>query len=109
MTHPCLDRCDDNKSRLEIHRSKEILESEYELDIFAISYPNGDYGSREIDFAKDAGYECAITTDAGFNGSLTNRFKLRRNGIYEGAGLNELAVKASGVWAILMKVIGKQG
>src|SRR5690606_35041686 len=37
--HPCLPKCNDQEAKDEIFKSKEILETEYGLNINAISYP----------------------------------------------------------------------
>jgi peptidoglycan/xylan/chitin deacetylase (PgdA/CDA1 family) len=67
LFHPILPRCNNDEARAEISNSKKILEREYKLKINAISYPKGDYSTRDILLAKEAGYKCGITVDFGFN------------------------------------------
>lgn len=99
LFHPILPKCDNNESREEIFKSKEILEREYKLRINAISYPNGDYSERDISFSKEAGYKCGITVDFGFNSIKTDAFRLKRLSVNDTSNINELIVKASGVWS----------
>ena len=58
--------------------------------------------------AQEAGYECAITVDPGFNSQNTDLFKLKRLSIKDDADVNELIVKASGLWAYTKKLLGHQ-
>lgn len=101
LFHPVLPACDDVEARKEIFNSKELLEREYNLKINALSYPNGDYSERDIKLSKEAGYRCGITVDYGFNTIHTDLFRLKRLSVNDSANLNELIVKASGVWAFL--------
>jgi peptidoglycan/xylan/chitin deacetylase (PgdA/CDA1 family) len=99
LFHPILPKCSYNEAKEEIFKSKEILESEYGLNINAISYPNGDYSDRDIKLSRDAGYKCGITVDYGFNTSQTDIFKLKRLSVNDTDNIDELIVKASGVWS----------
>ncbi len=103
--HPLLPQCSDPRAFDEIARSKMQLEDEFGLSIYALAYPNGDYSAREIAAAEKSGYECALTLDWGFNSRETPAFQLRRICINDDAGLNELIVKASGVWGFLKNLM----
>jgi peptidoglycan/xylan/chitin deacetylase (PgdA/CDA1 family) len=110
LYHPCLPKCDNDEARTEIFNSKEILEHDYKLKINAISYPNGDYSERDILLAKEAGYKCGITVDYGFNTIKSDVFRLKRLSVNDTDDINELIVKASGVWAFFKTRNGrKQG
>lgn len=99
LFHPILPKCSYNEAKEEIFKSKEMLENDYDLNINAISYPNGDYSDRDIHFTKDAGYKCGITVDYGFNTSQTDIYKLKRLSVNDTDNIDELIVKASGVWS----------
>ena len=101
LFHPILPKCSFNEAKKEIFKSKEILENEYSLNINAIAYPNGDYSDRDINYSKDAGYKCGITVDYGFNTQDTDIYKLKRLSVNDTDSIDELIVKASGVWAFL--------
>lgn len=106
LFHPILPKCNNDEARVEICNSKEILEREYMLEINAISYPNGDYSERDILLAKEAGYKCGITVDFGFNSIKTDVFRLKRLSVNDTSNLDELIVKASGVWSFLKRKNG---
>lgn len=108
MFHPCLPKCNTSEARDEIFNSKEMLATEYGLKINAISYPNGDYSDREIKLAREAGYKCGITVDFGFNTIHTDLFKLKRFSVNDTTDLNELIVKASGIWSFLKTRNGRK-
>ena len=99
--HPILPACSIERARSEIVASKAALESEHGLKIYALAYPNGDYSDREIGLLQKAGYVCGLTMDAGVNDSHTDRFRLRRVALPDDAGIDEVIVKASGLWRLL--------
>lgn len=108
MSHPCLPRCSGSEAREEIITSKKVLEQEYGLKIDSIAYPNGDYSDRDIALAKEAGYTCGITVDFGYNTLETDLFRLKRLSVNDTSNLDELAVKASGVWQFFKTKNGKK-
>ncbi len=108
VSHPILPMCSDAKSSVEIFRSRSDLARELQADIYAFSYPNGDYSEREIRFAGEAGYTCAATVDLGFNSNRTDPFRLKRLCIDDADGIDELVVKVSGVWGLVMHVLRGQ-
>lgn len=103
--HPILPQCTDDKSWEEIAGSKAELEKIFQLRIYAFAYPNGDYSPREPVLAKKAGYACALTIDGGYNTLDTDLFRLKRLRVDDEADLNELVVKASGLWSFFEKII----
>ncbi len=106
--HPILPECAIRKSNYEIENSKKTLEDSFGLEIYALCYPNGDYSQREIFLAKRAGYECALTTDWGFNSQDIDVFRLKRISIRDRSDNHELLVRASGLWDY-MKFLVKKG
>mgnify|MGYP001173718343 CR=1 FL=1 len=105
--HPCLPTCSDDESWKEISESKEVLENEFGLNINALAYPNGDHTAREVQLSKQAGYTCAVTTKPGFNTLQSDLFRLKRLSVNDTNDLNELIVKASGVWGFF-KQLGRK-
>ena len=99
--HPILPACSIERATREVIESKETLESEHGLRIYALAYPNGDYSHREVGLLQNAGYTCGLTMDAGFNDSETDPFRLRRVALPDDGGVNEVIVKISGLWAWL--------
>jgi peptidoglycan/xylan/chitin deacetylase (PgdA/CDA1 family) len=101
LFHPSLPRCSDEEARREIFECKRILEEKLDLKVEAISYPHGDYSDRDIELCRQAGYQCGFTSDHGFNTTKADLFRLKRICIDDADGIDELAVKASGVWAFV--------
>lgn len=99
--HPILPKCDNCRAGLEIGQCKSDLESAYGLSIHSLSYPNGDYGEREVELARVMGYRCAFTVDYGFNTLATDPFRLKRIYVSGDASESELVIKASGVWTMV--------
>lgn len=99
--HPCLPHCDDDEAQQEISMSKRMLEEEYSFIINAIAYPNNDYTERDIKHCIDAGYEFGLTVDYGFNTHNTDAFRLKRISVNDTGNIDELIVKASGVWGLI--------
>ena len=99
--HPILPACTGERAAREIAESKEVLENRYGLRICALAYPNGDYSDRETRLLRESGYTCGLTLDPGFNDLETDLFRLRRVALPDDAGVNELLVKASGLWELL--------
>lgn len=108
LFHPCLPKCNELEAREEIFRSKDILTSEFGLNINAISYPNGDYSDREIRLSQEAGYKCGLTVDFGFNSLESDLFRLKRFSVNDTSDINELIVKASGVWSFIKTRNGRK-
>jgi len=106
--HPCLPECKYDVAQEEISESKQKLEVEYGFSINTIAFPNGDYSERDIEFAKNAGYTCAITVDGGYNTLKSDLFRLKRFSTNDTDNINELIVKSSGLWFYLKSMIGKK-
>jgi peptidoglycan/xylan/chitin deacetylase (PgdA/CDA1 family) len=98
VLHPVLSRCTHDRARTEIEQSKTDLEREFGYEIYALSYPGGsatDWGPREVDLARRAGYACAVSAIPGVNGDRTDLFMIGRVVIPDGACRDELIVRAS--------------
>lgn len=105
--HPILPNCTEEEAFNEISKSKHDLENRYNLKIRSLSYPNGDYSERNIEMAKQTGYECGITVDAGYNGPDSDLFRLKRLSVNDARTLDELVVKASGCYILLKNLFHK--
>lgn len=101
LFHPSLPRCDDREARHEIFECRRILEEEFALKVDAISYPHGAYSDREIGLCRQGGYRCGVTADYGFNTTASDLFRLKRICLDDTVGIDELAVKASGLWGFI--------
>jgi poly-beta-1,6-N-acetyl-D-glucosamine N-deacetylase len=108
LFHPCLPRCSSSEAWQEIARPRDLLRREYGLDVNAISYPHGDYSDRDIELCRRAGYECGLTVDCGFNTVNSDLLRLKRLPVNDTADMNELIVKASGLWEFARMVLGRR-
>jgi peptidoglycan/xylan/chitin deacetylase (PgdA/CDA1 family) len=106
--HPILPRCSTERATREIAQSKVDLEKAFDLQVYALAYPNGDYTQREIEAAQKAGYKCALTLDLGFNSDRTPLFQLKRICVNDDAGVDELLVKISGLWGFVKQRLLKR-
>ena len=107
LFHPCLPRCTSSEAQNEISGSRDVLRRQYGLAVNAISYPHGDYSDRDIALCRRAGYECGLTVDCGFNTVKTDLFRLKRLPVNDTSDVNELIVKASGLWEFLKEAVGR--
>ena len=95
--HPVLPTCEDDECEDEIVRSKTELEALTKMPCRHFSFPNGDYGARELEYVRRAGYDSARTTDLGWNDAGTDAYRLRILGTSDIASVNRLAADLSGV------------
>jgi peptidoglycan/xylan/chitin deacetylase (PgdA/CDA1 family) len=104
MYHPILVRCDRDRARREISQSKADLEARG-FPAYALAYPNGDYSEATASLVREAGYECALSADLGFNRAGTDPYRLKRITIRDEAGTAELLVRASGLWGAVRTAV----
>ncbi|MBF0587897.1 MAG: polysaccharide deacetylase family protein [Magnetococcales bacterium] len=105
LRHPILPNCTDERAKREIMEAKTQLETRLNTPIYALSYPNGDYGHREVRLAEEAGYPCAITVEPGYLHADGDPLRMPRMVIRDRAGVDELAVKCSGVWGFAKQAV----
>ena len=95
--HPILTTCSDDECGDEIKESSREIEELTGRSCVHFAYPNGDYGEREIDMLKRAGYVSARTIDLGWNDVNTDPFKLRVLSWRDDMSVNRLAADLSGI------------
>ncbi len=91
-THPILSQCDDTMLRDEIIESINGVESLTGQKCIHFAYPNGrqrDFDSRAVELLQSAGIQTAVTTIHGENNRSTDRFCLKRVGVYDGLLLSQ--------------------
>jgi peptidoglycan/xylan/chitin deacetylase (PgdA/CDA1 family) len=75
--HPILTRCNDDDCEAEIASCKSELEIMLGSKCEHFAYPNGNYGDREIECVKAAGYKTARTCDLGWNDTHSDPYRLK--------------------------------
>lgn len=99
--HPILPSCEDEDSKIEIVQSRHEIERLTGHECRSFAFPNGNYGEREIDLLKSAGYETARTLDAGWNDANTDPFRLKAVAVSDDASWAWFAVQISFIPAYL--------
>lgn len=99
-SHPILINCDDSQVYNELSISKQKLELWIQDEVSCFAYPNGDYGSREIQLLKKLNYSFAFTSKPQFltKEKLKQNYELPRFGFLEGASFAENICRVVGVW-----------
>jgi peptidoglycan/xylan/chitin deacetylase (PgdA/CDA1 family) len=95
--HPILTRCDDSESQDEIVDSKHEIEALVKNRCQHFAYPNGNYGAREINLVKAAGFKTARTCDVGWNDHRSDPFRLRTIIIADDASTRWFATQLTGI------------
>lgn len=104
-SHPCLNRCTDAESFFEIEHSKRQIEELTKQEVFALAYPNGDFETKDTENAKRAGYQCVLTAQGFFNSKEFDTFELKRLSVNDFSSVKELALRTSGVYKWIKKVV----
>jgi peptidoglycan/xylan/chitin deacetylase (PgdA/CDA1 family) len=82
VSHPILALLDDERARLEIVRGKRLLEEITDAPVRVFAYPVGkparDYGSRDVQLVRDAGFTAAVSTTPGVAHRGSDRWQLPR-------------------------------
>ena len=102
--HPLLTTCRDAESASEIGLARTEIERSMGEACLDLSYPNGDYGEREVALARRAGYRSARTIDLGWNTKRTDPFRLKVLGTEDDASINRLASDLTGITGYLARL-----
>ncbi|WP_254073916.1 polysaccharide deacetylase family protein [Burkholderia sp. S171] len=107
--HPILTKCDDPECVDELFGSMNEVERLTGTKCQHFSYPNGDYGSREIAMLKAAGYRTGRTVDIGWNDESTDPFQLRALDIHDDSSVAWFAAQLTGITQFLRYVLNGGG
>jgi peptidoglycan/xylan/chitin deacetylase (PgdA/CDA1 family) len=102
--HPILPRCADEEAWREIAESKRELEALLGRSVSHFAYPNGDYGPREMEFVRRAGFRSARTTELGWAQPTSELFRLGTFGVTDDASVDMMTVQISGVSGYLRRL-----
>lgn len=101
LHHPILSMQDSEIAWQEISESRTLLEKAVGKSIWAMAYPFGDtasVGSREMQMAEQAGFECAFMNIGGGFGAQLPRFALPRVHVTTQMSLSEFEAHVSGFY-----------
>ena len=100
VTHPILPMCTDKESQEEIFTSKKVIERWIKKPVVSFAYPNGDYGEREIQYLKDAGYRMAFTTNPKYvrRQEINRIYEVPRFEVIENISKSEAVCRMLGLW-----------
>ncbi len=105
LSHPYLSSLDAVESKNEIIESKKIIEEKIGSPVNYFCYPSGDFGVREMNFVKEAGYLAAVTVAPGKNRPGIDRYLLRRVEITQKDGPADIKAKLSGAFDIIHQLL----
>lgn len=99
-SHPILPKCTDQEVNEEIALSKDKVATWTGSEVDTFAYPNGDFGSRECEALRSAGFKLAFTTHATLltREKLEKPLQLPRLGFLEGASWEENLCRVMGIW-----------
>jgi peptidoglycan/xylan/chitin deacetylase (PgdA/CDA1 family) len=98
MTHPHLPTLTDAEAHREIAESRNIIQSQLNAPVDFFCYPSGNFGLREMQLVKAAGYAAAVSVAPGRNRDFATPFSLRRTEITDRDGAWEFRAKLSGAF-----------
>jgi len=78
VSHPLLPQLDDARLGDELAQSRRLIGQWLGEEPAGICYPNGDHDDRVVEAARNAGYTCACTTQAGINARGSDPMRLMR-------------------------------
>ena len=102
-THPILPNCTEEKVIFELKKSKEDVENLTGKSCYALAFPIGDYTKREIEIAKETGYQCTLGCGQKPNNKNTDLFELQRISASDNSSTKELALRLTSIWAFLKR------
>lgn len=99
--HPVYPMCAVSELHDDMADAKKILQGKFGISCYAIAYPYGRYGEREMHMAKEAGYDIGRTANNfGLNSLTSNPYSLKAIGIPMNADVRWLRDAIS--WAEFM-------
>ncbi|OVE81899.1 hypothetical protein BVY03_02485 [bacterium K02(2017)] len=98
FTHTRLNQLSDDKLKLELVDSRHYLEDLLGRPAISMAYPFGAYDNRVVAAVKKAGYDLAVTSQAGINTLSSDILKLKRTEICGDDDIKSFRQKILGNW-----------
>lgn len=105
VSHPYLQRIDDATVHHELRHSKAQIEQHLGQPVPFLCYPSGDAGERELQAARAAGYEGAVTVAPGINRHGVGPYALRRTEMTNKDGPLDTRLKVWGAYDLMHQVL----
>lgn len=93
ISHPSLPKLDAAAMHRELTESRAILEAKLGRPVTALAYPYGDFTEREVEGAREAGYQIAFSTEVGLVQRLDEPFEIHRTIVTFSDSTDDFAVK----------------
>jgi peptidoglycan/xylan/chitin deacetylase (PgdA/CDA1 family) len=107
LTHPCLDKCDDEAIRREVVEAHESLAGALGHPPTSFAYPNGNWDDRVRRTVAAAGYDLAFAFDHRLVPSGQDTLSLSRVRVDASADLDRFRILASGLHPWLHRLRGR--
>ena len=96
-THTKLGQLTESRQRIELSKSKDVLENICRSNINSISLPHGSFNNITLNLASSLGYKLIATSIKGFNNTSNNSI-IKRNEIIKSDNINDLEKKIKGYY-----------
>jgi len=107
LCHQHLPQLSDTKARQEIEASKQALETLLQDEVVSFAYPYGDYGQREAELVRQAGYCFGVATVSGPLRMADDLMRVRRITMFPNTGRQKFWKKTSGWYLRYCRLKGK--
>lgn len=107
LTHPCLDKCDDQTLRREVHESHARLTEILGHPPDSFAYPNGNWDERVREQVRAAGYSMAFGFDHRVVSRTADPLTISRVRVDAAADLDRFRILASGLHSGLHRLRGR--
>jgi peptidoglycan/xylan/chitin deacetylase (PgdA/CDA1 family) len=107
LAHQHLPQLTDAEVRAEIVNSKSALESLIDDEVVSFAYPYGDYGKREVNLVREAGYIFGVGTINGPLSMAADLMQVRRITMFPNTKPAKFWRKTSGFYLRYCKIKGK--
>jgi peptidoglycan/xylan/chitin deacetylase (PgdA/CDA1 family) len=106
-SHEAVSALDEAAQRHEIVGGREALIADLGVGCESFAYPFGrrwDFDETSVSLAREAGFECAVTTHAGANTRSSDAYRLGRSMIEDSVQLHLVAAEMCGAFILLRKL-----
>jgi peptidoglycan/xylan/chitin deacetylase (PgdA/CDA1 family) len=105
VTHAILSNMLPDEAKKQIRQSKEDIEENTGQEVFAFSYPNGDFNAQLVELVRESGFTCAVSVNPGkLISAKDDVFKLSRLGVIE--DLTSFNAMSCGFWGDMKSLRG---